>query len=256
MSQKTVEQPAPNAPELVVARYQEDIAWLRKRPGNLRVTVYDKSDEAVTELAGVTVWPLPNVGREAHTYLHHIVSRYDTLADWTIFCQGKPFDHAFDFKKTLRSFADHSLPTQSDSFHWLGHLIDTDDNWGDRLFRPWSKNKDRRGLDMTGFHQAVFGNDGPETYSFVLGAQFAVHRGLIRQRPKLFYERALAVSISFLDAAHCYERSWDRVFGVTGIDTAWLAGRQTVSLKPMKHQPEAPYEAAPPLLRSGPLPRP
>jgi hypothetical protein len=28
---------------------------------------------------------LPNVGREAHTYLHHLHNRYDSLADVTIF---------------------------------------------------------------------------------------------------------------------------------------------------------------------------
>jgi len=28
------------------------------------------------------------VGRESHTYLHHIVSNYDNLADWTVFSQA------------------------------------------------------------------------------------------------------------------------------------------------------------------------
>ena len=32
--------------------------------------------------------PLPNVGRESHTYLHHIVNNYDKLADWTVFSQA------------------------------------------------------------------------------------------------------------------------------------------------------------------------
>lgn len=240
MSQKSVELPGSNAPELVVARYREDLAWLRKRPANLHVTVYDKSgqQDTGTRSGSVLVSPLPNVGREAHTYLHHLVNRYDTLAEWTIFCQGKPFDHAFDFKKTLRDFAGGALPITSTNFHWLGHLIDTDDNRGDRLFRPWSKNEDGHGLDMVGFHRAVFGLDGPETYTFVLGAQFAVHRDVVRQCPLTFYEQALAVSVDFPDAAHCYERSWDRMFGVSGIDPAWLAGRQTVYLKPMRHQEE------------------
>ena len=217
--------------ELVVARYTEDLSWLRKRPANLTVTVYDKSPDVSSGDASI---PLPNVGREAHTYLHHIVSRYDSLAEWTVFCQGKPFDHAFDFKKTLRKFADE--PASIGPFRWLGHLIDTDDDRGDRLFRPWSKNEDGRGLDMRGFHQALFDTDGPEQYTFVLGAQFAVYRDVVRQRPQVFYEKALTVSTTFPDAAHCFERSWDRVFGVTGIDPAWLAGRQTVYLKPMKHQ--------------------
>lgn len=217
--------------ELVVARYTEDLSWLRKRPANLTVTVYNKSTDAS---GGEQSIPLPNVGREAHTYLHHIVSRYDSLAEWTIFCQGKPFDHAYDFKKTMREYA--MSPIIIGPFRWLGHLIDTDDDRGERLFRPWSKNEDGHGLDMRGFHRALFSTDGPEYYTFVLGAQFAVHRDLIRQQPPAFYERALAVSTTFPDAAHCFERSWDRVFGVTGIDADWLAGRQTVYLKPMKHQ--------------------
>lgn len=234
-------------PELVVARYLEDLAWLRKRPANLRVTVYDKSPDAS---AGPSAIPLPNVGREAHTYLHHLVSRYDTLAEQTIFCQGKPFDHAYDFKKTLRELTDAdaivgraslsmtpgSSPAMSTEFRWLGHLIDTDDSRGERLFRPWSKNENGRGLDLTGFHRALFGTDGPAWYTFVLGAQFVVHREVVHRQPKAFYERALAVSVTFPDAAHCFERSWDRVFGLIGLDPDWLAGRQTVYLKPMKHQ--------------------
>lgn len=217
--------------ELVVARYTEDLAWLRKRPANLTVTIYDKSPDAS---GGEGAIPLPNVGREAHTYLHHIVTRYDSLAEWTVFCQGKPFDHAYDFKKTMREYA--TDPTIIGPFQWLGHLIDTDDDRGERLFRPWSKNEDGRGLGMRGFHRALFDTDGPEQYSFVLGAQFAIHRDIIRQRSLSFYEQALSVSITFPDAAHCFERSWNRVFGVVGIDPDWLSGRQTVYLKPIKGQ--------------------
>lgn len=228
------------SPELIVARYTENLNWLRNLPTEIRKTVYDKSPDGS---AGDGAIRLPNVGREAHTYLHHIVCRYDSLADWTVFCQGKPFDHAYDFKKTLRTYADNPAaiggPTQA-VFHWLGHLIDTDDNRGERLFRPWSKNDDGRGLDLKGFHQALLGTPGPELYTFVLGAQFAIHRDVIRKQPLSFYEHALSVSIAFPDAAHCFERSWDRVFGLVGIEPNWLAGRQTVYLKPMKHQlPEA-----------------
>ncbi|MBD2751717.1 DUF3431 domain-containing protein [Spirosoma validum] len=222
--------------ELVVAHYNENLNWLRNVPKGLRVTVYDKGNSSLTDWEAIS---LPNVGREAHTYLHHLVNRYNSLADWTIFCQGKPFDHAYDFKKMLRDLvADpNSLSTNyPQGFGWLGHLIDTDDNQGHRLFKPWSKNENGRGLDLRGFHRALFDTDGPEHYIFVLGAQFAVHGNVVRQRPASFYKRALDVSISFPDAAHCFERSWDRIFGVTGIDSEWLAGRLTVQLKPMKHQ--------------------
>lgn len=219
--------------ELVVAHYTENLNWLRNLPNSLKTIVFDKGPDVLTDREVIA---LPNVGREAHTYLHHLINRYDSLADWTIFCQGKPFDHAYDFKKTLREFVVEPERISPTGFRWLGHLIDTDDNQGHRLFRPWSKNEDGRGLDLAGFHRALFGSDGPEQYTFVLGAQFAVHRDVVHRHPISFYERALTVSISFPDAAHCFERSWDRVFGVTGIDPDWLAGRLTVRLKPMKHQ--------------------
>ena len=43
--------------------------------------------------AAARVIALPNRGREAGTWLHHIVSNYDRLADRTVFMQGDPFDH-------------------------------------------------------------------------------------------------------------------------------------------------------------------
>ena len=208
--------------ELVVARYLEDLNWLGNIPPQLSARVYNKAPGG----------ELPNVGREAHSYLHHIVTRYDDLAEVTVFAQGRPFDHAFDFHKTLRALARQTLSVAD--FLWLGHIVDTDDDRGARLFACWSKNLGHERLDMNGFHRALLGAAGPPFYSFVLGAQFAVTRPLIRARPRSFWQRALEISTQFPDAAHCFERAWDRVFGVVGLDPSWLAGRQTVYLKPIK----------------------
>ena len=208
--------------ELVVARYLENLNWLGNIPPQIRARVYDKSEGG----------NLPNVGREAHTYLHHIIEHYDELADLTVFAQGKPFDHAYDFHKTLRALVNGGQSVQD--FRWLGHIIDTDDATGTRLFAAWSKNLGHERLEMNGFHRALFDCDGPQFYPFVLGAQFAVTRDLIRARPWEFWRRALEISVEFPDAAHCFERTWDRVFGAQGIDLTWLDGRQTVYLKPIK----------------------
>ncbi len=208
--------------QLIVARYNEDLAWLNNIPPQITPRVYDKSPNG----------NLPNVGREAHTYLHHICENYDNLADFTIFAQGKPFDHAFDFHKTLRALT-AATPDKS-GFRWLGHIIDTDDENGARLFATWSKSKGDERLDMNGFHRALFGIDGPATYTFVLGAQFIASRDLIRLRSLAFWRNALQISIDFPDAAHCFERNWDRVFGVAGINRDWLDGRETVYLKPIR----------------------
>ncbi len=206
--------------ELVVARYLEDVGWLRNIPPQIRATLYDKSPSGNLE----------NVGREAHTYLHHICARYDDLAPITVFCQGKPFDHCFDFRKTLRELV--QSPFESD-FRWLGHLIDTDTSDG-ALYKIWSKNPSGEGIDIAGFHRALFEREGPPEYVFYGGAQFIASRELILGRPRAFYERALELSVTFPDAAHCYERLWDKVFDVSGVDPKLMNGDKTRYLKPVR----------------------
>lgn len=221
--------------ELVVARYKEDLAWLRNIPPQIRATVYDKSGEP-DALLSTNVQPLENVGREAHTYLHHICARYETLAPVTVFCQGKPFDHAFDFRKTLRELAERKRA--NDGFFWLGHLADTDSSDG-FLFQTWSKNETGEGLDLSGFHRALFGFDGPLEYPFFGGAQFIVTRERIQARPRDWYENALRVAIEFPEAAHCFERTWDRIFGDEENTLVRLKGEKTKYFKPIRRLNES-----------------
>ncbi len=216
--------------ELVVARYTENLNWLRNIPPQIRATVYDKSGEEDAPLTPNTL-RLENVGREAHTYLHHIVTRYETLAPLTVFCQGKPFDHAFDFRKTLRDMAGGQK--QCDDFFWLGHLADTDSADG-ILFKNWSKNDTGEGLDLGGFHRALFNSEGPAEYPFFGGAQFIVTSERIQERPLSFYEQALKLSVEFPQAAHCYERTWDRIFHAEQTTLHRMGGEKTRYFKPIR----------------------
>jgi hypothetical protein len=221
--------------QLVVARYHEDLSWVRNIAAGIEPIIYDKGP---APLAGAS--PLENAGREAHTYLHHICERYNDLADVTVFCQGKPFDHAFDFHQTLRELADNA--ENAPAFCWLGHIVDTDSSDG-RLFRSWSKNDCGAGLDLAAFHYAVLGTDGPDEYPFFLGGQFFIRRELIQRRPRSFYEHARKVSLEFPDAAHCFERCWDRVFGVRAVAAEVLGSRKTAYLKPIKRHANRGAEA-------------
>jgi len=80
--------PSPRT-DIVLAHYNEDVAWVRQYIGrqNVDVRIYSKAEQLL-ELEGATVLPLANFGRESHTYLHHIVHNYDNLADWTVFSQA------------------------------------------------------------------------------------------------------------------------------------------------------------------------
>ena len=212
--------------ELVVARFDEDLAWLKRVPKKFQITVYNKGDGLS---GGIR---LANEGREAHTYLHHLVERYDSLADVTVFVQGHPFDHAPDLHKVLRSLADESFRVAD--FHWLGFLADTDDSRGRRLFVPWSKNPERHELPLDNFHQQVFGEPGPANYRFFVGAQFIVSRATARRREAAFFGRARHLASSIPLAPHCFERCWDRVFLTDGTADRLPPNQLTTYFKPIK----------------------
>src|SRR3990172_8526056 len=71
----------PTNTQMVIARHKEDTTWSNQFPNKV---IYNK-------YSGNNL--LPNVGRESHTYLHHIIENHHDLADITIFCQGSTAEH-------------------------------------------------------------------------------------------------------------------------------------------------------------------
>ena len=87
----TAEGGAQSRLEIVVAHYREDLQWLM--PSAELVTVYSKGGPDEAHAAFARQITLPNIGRESHTYLYHIVNNYDRLADVTLFTQGDVVEH-------------------------------------------------------------------------------------------------------------------------------------------------------------------
>lgn len=221
------------AVELVVARYREDVGWLRNVPRELGVHLYDKGgDLDPVAFPRARVVARPNEGVEAETYLHHLADRYDTLAPVTVFAQGHPFDHAHDLHKVLRRLVAGEEAVAD--FRWLGFIIDSDDPRGRRLFVPWSKNRDGRELDLAGFYRQLFAAEAPPWTHFYPGAQFVVTRQAAHRRPREFYARARELAVGWPDGGHCFERTWDRVFDLEGVDPALLGGELVRYLKPIR----------------------
>jgi len=67
--------------EVVLAQHDEDVSWSDVY-ASVR-TVYCKGNWSQGCVR------LPNVGREGHTYLHHIVANYHRLSQWTVFSQAE-----------------------------------------------------------------------------------------------------------------------------------------------------------------------
>ena len=77
--------------EIVIARYNEDIKrWIGSVPDDVLVTIYSKGGgkwdfcKEVRERA-YRIIPLPNTGREGHTYLTHIVDNYNNIVGLNTF---------------------------------------------------------------------------------------------------------------------------------------------------------------------------
>eukprot|EP00471_Norrisiella_sphaerica_P012810 CAMPEP_0184501888 /NCGR_PEP_ID=MMETSP0113_2-20130426/48852_1 /TAXON_ID=91329 /ORGANISM="Norrisiella sphaerica, Strain BC52" /LENGTH=362 /DNA_ID=CAMNT_0026890819 /DNA_START=44 /DNA_END=1132 /DNA_ORIENTATION=+ len=78
--------------EIVLSHYEEDLEWVTDTQySSFDFTIYSKrpAEDAEWRFGNRFKYVhLPNVGREGHTYLHHIVANYDSLAEWTVFSQA------------------------------------------------------------------------------------------------------------------------------------------------------------------------
>ncbi|KPI43718.1 uncharacterized protein AB675_6302 [Cyphellophora attinorum] len=71
---------------LCIAHYNEDLTWLQPFASN--TVVYSKGPKAPSPRTFSRTVPLPNIGRETHTYLTHITQNYASLPPVTLFLQG------------------------------------------------------------------------------------------------------------------------------------------------------------------------
>jgi len=185
---------------LVIARYREDVNWVY-RVKDWDLFLYNKGDLMV----GLDSIPLPNVGREAGTYLHHIVEHYDRLADQTAFVQGHPFDHNPDLLEALHAFeGSGSFSVFSRHAHLAAKL---------GLLRcDLTGAPDHGGLPLEEFAQRHGIAIPFDHLVFAAGAQFIVSRDRLRARPLAFYQQLLKESADPI-AGYLLERLWPSIFG-------------------------------------------
>lgn len=150
--------------EFVIAKYKEDLSWIDiLEPYRFRI--YNKDDGG----------DLPNIGREAHTYLHHIIENYDKLADVTVFLQGNPLDH------TSHPHPNYRLITDKDELKKLieSHPFDiTEPFFSGHIFTT---------SDAIIPCQNLFGQK-VDYIRFTAGALWIVQKADILNRPRIFYE--------------------------------------------------------------------
>lgn len=200
--------------DIVVARYKEtDLEWIKQiNDHSTFVYLYDKSGDKcylpIVEYCANYIF-IDNIGaNEAHTYLQHIVSNYDALADVTIFCQAYPFDHCRDFLDRIKE--------PCENFTWLSHemLRNEIDGHPHHSLDIFVGDK-VEALHPDWLYSAIFHNRAPDYFMFGQGGMHMVTREQIHTKPVEFYQHIINLITGPFKPYKPYcalERFWDRIY--------------------------------------------
>lgn len=180
---------------VVVAHFDEDLSWMNRINARVAKFVYSKGENVVGE-------KLPNVGRDYHTYLTHIVRHYDMLTDVVFFLQGWPLDrsaHVVTSVNWLRHF--HYIEFGTNILE-TGPVGDQLLDFMGRIFS----------LDPSGYNR--------RPWEFRANTQFGASRMRIRHHPREFYEKCAKVceegvpdlGIGVETVPYLFEQIWSMIF--------------------------------------------
>lgn len=151
---------------LIIARYQEATPWLKNVGPEVNIHLYNKGEEKRYPNR-CFVEKLPNIGREAHTFLHHIVTHYNELRGQYTFVQGSPH---------YPNFVNYYNELERVRFTQIGKA------WFRRNSFPWFRR----------YYEGLFNRPCPEQFTWLVGSQVVTTAGKIRRRPLSFWKQALA----------------------------------------------------------------
>lgn len=197
---------------IVIARYNESLEWLDKLPYDIRkcVRVYNKGDPI--QIPDVEVVAMSNVGREAHTYLTHIIDNYECLTNNLIFIQANPFEHVHrpsihNITEWIKDWSTVELSTNYEPVcdPYTFRLKEYNGEYqspAPSCFGKWFETYINRKYPK------------PDSMKWYYGACFAVCKERIHLRSKVYYQRLLdQVSLhKSPEVGHYLERSWYYIF--------------------------------------------
>lgn len=200
---------------IVVARYNESVTWLDSQAEH--VILFNKGEP----LGRANEIPLPNVGREADTYLQYVLRYYESLPDVVIFTQAKISDHlGSDDVSHLLQFRDEALAegkSIAGLYEWVPNdTTDMGPRWNYRFGTYYLVNnyKENQPVMFDDWFKKVISPQYPQPLCFYPNALFSVKRELILNHDRAYYQRLLAElqHSSTPPEAHFFERSWFYIF--------------------------------------------
>lgn len=198
---------------IVVARYNESIDWLL--PQLDRCIICNKGIPLTIKNQVI----LPNLGREAETYLHFIIANYHRLPDVVVFTQARIADHkgANDVQYLLKLKDDALLYSKSRNFftHQDDSCIHFGRNWNLRHDGFFLKdNYKNRPVLFHDWFKKYIKPDYPFPINIYGNAIFAVRKDLILKHPIHYYTTLIKEVNHHINSTegHFFERSWYYIF--------------------------------------------
>jgi hypothetical protein len=231
--------------EIVVSRFCEDISWVcdpqfaafrkivyNKGPTPTRMRAQSWSSNTTRNVAfEYREVALPNVGREGHTFLHHIVHCYDSLADVTILLPGSCMDELkLSQSRELIERAIHTRDTVI-AGKWYADVQGSLYNFSIDGWVGWSADNQKQQPSSScapapvrpfgRWYEAYIGLMRTQVVCFT--STLAISREHVHQHPKSRYE-AILESLSMHsnpEVGHFLERSWQGLFYPIPVGVQW-----------------------------------
>jgi hypothetical protein len=203
--------------KIVVARYNENIEWLKSEMNNC--IIYNKGNKL--NLPNEVM--LENVGRESETYLNFIINNYDNLPDIVVFTQANISDHKGSNNILHLIKLKKEAELNSKSLQLKTHYDGTSEFWWDKDWNVkdpnfLSKNNyknNRHMLFMDWFKENIDINY-PNPIHIYPNAIFAVKKELILNKPLEYYKKLILEVNHHINPVegHFFERSWYYIFNI------------------------------------------
>jgi hypothetical protein len=209
--------------EIVIAGYNRDISWLSNLL-DIKQTIYRKGTISNSN----EIFIEHNIGRDVHTFFHHIYTNYDNLSDLTYFAQDYPFDHCenlidiinndsykesavliiggyygFHYNTLSNTIISEGVPNYP-----MLNLPDASIGEGKSLTclsngYPHEENKN---VNLDKYWDILFDYKKPFVYEFIPGGHFCITKKQILLRGKDFYKKIVELLINDPNAPWIIER--------------------------------------------------
>lgn len=216
--------------DIIVSRYNETLDWMHEFPFNkYKYIVYNKGpNDNFNKDFVKQVIKLDNVGRESHTYLHHIINNYNNLGRTTVFLPGsinttnKKYNKKFIAKKLLSIMnkinraifiaypSNVDLKTRFHDFELKEYLLTSDEN------KQINNDSSMELSECRPYHRWYDKYFGDKVSDVMIHfGIFSIDRKDILQHPIEYYQTLInqLSSSSNPEVGHYFERSWGVIFG-------------------------------------------